>query len=198
MLKGANTLTPNTKEFDRTQLEKVLSACNTHTIEKGEYLVRAGSVCKNFFYVQEGLLRQFSIDERGKEHNIQFAPEQWIIGDRERMFDAQETVYFFQALEHTTYIIIDPEFMNDLALNDASFAAYNNQQLHKHIMQLQKRINMLLSATAEERYLDFVDTYPNLTLRISQVMIASYLGITPESLSRVRKELAQRHSKKTS
>lgn len=63
-------------------------------------------------------------------------------------------------------------------------------QLHKHIRYQQKRINLLLSATAEERYVDFITQYPDLTLRVPQWMIASYLGITPESLSRVRKKLA--------
>jgi CRP-like cAMP-binding protein len=65
--------------------------------------------------------------------------------------------------------------------------------LHNSIRVMQKRIDMLLGATAEERYLDFIKTYPNLTLRVPQWMIASYLGITPESLSRVRKDLANRH-----
>lgn len=138
-------------------------------------------------------MRQYTIDDKGKEHNIQFAPEHWFLGDRERLFQQTGSQYYFQALEDTSYKQIDVEFMNQLAMDDPQFAVYNSQLLHNHIKQLQNRINMLLSATAEERYLDFINTYPNLTLRISQVMIASYLGIAPESLSRVRKELAQRH-----
>jgi CRP-like cAMP-binding protein len=67
--------------------------------------------------------------------------------------------------------------------------------LQNHIRQLQKRINLLLGASAEKRYLDFISLYPDLTLRVPQWMIASYLGITPESLSRVRKELAKRNFK---
>jgi len=75
---------------------------------------------------------------------------------------------------------------------NGKFAAFNDRLLHNHIRQLQKRLNLLLSATAEKRYLDFIHLYPNLLNRIPQWMIASYLGITPESLSRVRKELSQK------
>ena len=72
---------------------------------------------------------------------------------------------------------------------------FNNKLLHNHIRQLQNRINQLLSATAEERYLHFTKIYPDIFLRVPQLMVASYLGITPESLSRVRKELAQKNHK---
>jgi CRP-like cAMP-binding protein len=188
----------NNKEaalFCQLQLEKILVNCQLNTVVKGTIVLRPGSPNKYFFYVQSGLLRQYTVDDKGKEHNIQFAPEFWFIGDRERIINHHSSDYFFQALEDTTFVLIDPSFINQLAMEDAQFASYNNQLLHKHIQQLQKRINMLLSASAEERYLDFIQTYPNLTLRISQVMIASYLGIAPESLSRVRKELAQRHHK---
>jgi CRP-like cAMP-binding protein len=77
-----------------------------------------------------------------------------------------------------------------------AFTEFNNKLLHNHILHLQNRINQLLSYTAEERYLKFIDLYPNVLLRVPQTMVASYLGITPESLSRVKKELAQKnHSK---
>ncbi|MPT33677.1 MAG: Crp/Fnr family transcriptional regulator, partial [Flavobacterium sp.] len=72
---------------------------------------------------------------------------------------------------------------------------FNEKALQNHIRHLQKRINLLLAATAEQRYLDFIKLYPDVTLRVPQWMIASYLGITPESLSRVRKELAKRNFK---
>lgn len=92
--------------------------------------------------------------------------------------------------------MIDENFFLKLSEKSPSFTDLNNKLLHNHIRHLQKRINMLLSSSAEERYLEFVVMYPDILLRVPQTMIASYLGITPESLSRVRKELARRNFKK--
>lgn len=86
--------------------------------------------------------------------------------------------------------------MDFLADKIPSFVEFNNKLLHNHIRHLQERIKQLLSATAEERYVDFIEMYPDILQRVSQTMIASYLGITPESLSRVRKELAEKYYKK--
>jgi CRP-like cAMP-binding protein len=85
--------------------------------------------------------------------------------------------------------------MRKLSDKFPSFIDFNNRLLHNHIRHLQKRINLLLSASAEDRYLQFVKMYPDIMLRVPQTMVASFLGITPESLSRVRKELARRNFK---
>ena len=102
---------------------------------------------------------------------------------------------FIDAIEDTEIVFIDKNFINAAAEISVSFREQDNIALHNHIRQLQKRVNLLLGATAEQRYLDFITIYPSLTLRIPQWMIASYLGITPETLSRVRKELAKRNFK---
>ena len=91
--------------------------------------------------------------------------------------------------------MLEEELLVRLSQEDQAFNEFNNKLLHNHIRQLQKRINLLLSATAEERYLDFIEIYPDLLLRVPQTMVASYLGITPESLSRVRRVLATKNFK---
>ncbi len=164
-------------------------------VEKGAFLLHEGEVCKHSFYVEKGLLRYYSIDEKGKEHIIQFAPEGWFVGDRESMFFNRPSQFFIQSLEDSDVVMIDDNLICELSKADETFAVFNNNLLHNHIRQLQHRINMLLSATAEERYLDFIKTYPDILLRVPQTMVASYLGITPESLSRVRKELAAKNFK---
>lgn len=105
-------------------------------------------------------------------------------------------MYYIQALEDSKLVLIDEKFMHLLAQKIPDFTDFNNKLLHNHIRQLQKRINLLLSANAEERYLQFTEMYPDILLRVPQIMVASYLGITPESLSRVRKELAHRNFRK--
>ncbi|HMW13522.1 MAG TPA: Crp/Fnr family transcriptional regulator, partial [Chitinophagales bacterium] len=121
--------------------------------------------------------------------------EKWFISDRESVYFDNPSNYFIQAIEDTKVFVLDELFFQELSLSHPNFLDYNNRLLHNHIRHLQKRITQLLSATAEQRYLDFIQVYPDISLRVPQTMIASYLGITPESLSRVRKELAQQFQK---
>jgi len=162
-------------------------------IPKGTILLQKGAVCTHSFFVESGLLRSYSIDQSGKEHVIQFAPEGWIITDRSSVFFNEPSDYYIEAIEPSTVIYFSNDFIRKASEISAAFRNYNERLLQNHIRQLQHRIQFLLEATAEERYLDFISIYPDLLLRVPQWMIASYLGITPESLSRVRKELAKRN-----
>lgn len=184
-------LTSNINQTDE-DLNKLLSHCTTREYTKGAFLLKQGEKSNYSFFVEKGLLRQYSIDEKGKEHILQFTPENWLVSDRESEYFDQASSYFIDAIENTTVFLIHKEFVHQLACKDASFMEFNFKLLHNHIRHLQKRITLLQSATAEERYLDFIQVYPDITLRVPQTMIASYLGITPESLSRIRKDLAMR------
>lgn len=183
-------------DIDKNILDKLVQNCKTIKISKGNFLLRQGEICKHSFFVESGLLRQYSIDNKGKEHILQFAPETWFVTDRESVYFNQPSNYFIQALEDSTVLQIDENFIVQLAQQNKSFLEFNNKLLHNHIRHLQKRVTQLLSATAEERYLDFIKIYPDILLRVPQSMVASYLGITPESLSRVRKDLAVKNFKR--
>lgn len=176
-------------DIDKNNLESLVSQCKTKIVKKGEYLLKEGEKCKYSFFVEHGLLRQYALDDKGKEHILQFAPENWIVTDRESVYFDQPSAYYIQALENTNTILFEESLILHLSKQDPLFLEFNNKLLHNHIRQLQRRITLLISATAEERYLDFVRLYPDLLLRVPQWQIASYLGITAESLSRVRKEL---------
>jgi CRP/FNR family transcriptional regulator, anaerobic regulatory protein len=167
----------------------------TGQISKGDFLSKQGNVCNQTFFVETGLLRAYTLDAQGKEHIIQFAPEGWLISDRSSAYFNEASDFFIEAIEDSTVVFLDPEFNDRASAISANYRHFNNLALQNHIRHLQKRINLLLGATAEERYLDFIRTYPDLTLRVPQWMIASYLGITPEGLSRVRKELARKNFK---
>lgn len=162
-------------------------------VKKGEFLLREGELCEHYIFVEKGLLRFYSIDDQGKEHIVQFASENWFVGDRSSVYFNKPTTYFIDAIEDSTVVFLNPGFICSAADISKEFAHYNEQILQSHIMHLQNRVRLLIGANAEERYLDFIKLYPDLTLRVPQWMIASYLGITPESLSRVRKELARRN-----
>ncbi len=174
------------------QFDLISSKLKVQHFDKNEIIQNTGDVSKHGFFVLNGLLRSYSIDSKGKTHIIQFAPEQWWLSDRNGMFN-EPSEFFIDAIEPTQAILVSNNFINDAAVHVPCMNDLNQKMLNNSIRFMQKRINMLLSATAEERYLNFIKLYPNLTLRVPQWMIASYLGITPESLSRVRKDLAHKH-----
>ena len=165
------------------------------TVEKGETLLRAGDICNHSFFVESGLLRSYSLDAGGKEHVIQFAPENWIISDRSSVLFREPSEFYIDSIEKTNIIMFDNDFVDKASEISPKYREFNQKALNNHIRHQQQRINRLLSATAEERYLNFIELYPNISLRVPQWMIASYLGITPESLSRVRKELSRKNFK---
>lgn len=174
---------------------EVTASLSTKVFRKGQFLLHAGEVCAYAFFVEKGLIRSYTIDEHGKEHIIQFGPENWLVTDRSSAYFNEPSDFSIDAIEDTTVVLIDASFISDTSSHYPTFMHNNNKALQNHIRQLQKRVNLLLSASAETRYLDFIRLYPDLTLRVPQWMIASYLGITPESLSRVRKELAKNNFK---
>ena len=182
-------------ELTEKEISMLSNLLKDKTIEKGEILLRAGDICSHSFFVESGLLRSYSIDTHGKEHVIQFAPESWIISDRSSVLFQEPSEFFIDAVEKTNIVIFDAEFVDRASEISSKYREFNRKALNNHIRHQQQRINRLLSATAEERYLNFIDLYPNITLRVPQWMIASYLGITPESLSRVRKELSRKNFK---
>ncbi len=185
----------NKAGLTEAEFDKIQSFSQVKTIPKGTLLLQPNEICTHSFFVEKGILRSYTIDENGKEHIIQFAPENWIISDRSSSFFNAPSEFFIDAIEDTEIVLIDSKFISQACELSTAFRQYNETALQKHIQQLQRRINLLIGANAETRYKDFISHYPELLLRVPQWMIASYLGITPESLSRVRKELANRNFK---
>lgn len=182
-------------DIDEKEILSIVENCTVRNFKKDEYLLRENEYCKHTFFVEKGLLRQFSMDDKGKKHILSFAPENCFVTDRESSYFNHPSVYSIQALEDSRVVLIDEHFVQLLTSKFPNYTVFNNRLLHNHIRHLQKRINLLLSAAAEDRYLEFIKMYPDILLRVPQTMIASYLGITPESLSRVRRELANKNFK---
>lgn len=134
-----------------------------------------GELNTKVFYVESGLLRSYSIDQKGKEHIFTFAPEGWIMADN--VFPDMPGQLYIDALEDTIVIQRDKSVDTDPEV----------LKLLKRVGVLQERIILLMSATALERYNHFLKTYPDIVQRVPQRMIASYLGITPEALSKVKR-----------
>ena len=179
-------------EIPKNEVTQCSSFYESKSVAKNEFLLKEGEVCNSTYFVEKGLLRMFSIDKNGKEHIIQFAPEKWLISDRSSLYFNEKSKYYIEAVEESEILLLKNDFFNNMSLHFPKTAEKNDLLLQKHIRNLQNRVNSLLAETAEERYMNFIKMYPDILLRVPQWMVASYLGITPESLSRVRKELAKK------
>lgn len=144
-------------------------------VKKGEIIQSSGELNSKVYYVEKGLLRSYAISKKGKEHIFMFAPEGWTIADS--VVPEEPCALFIDAIEDSTLQVSE---------KDPEVRLVNNKMLRKRIWVMQNRIIMLMCATALERYEHFVETYPQITRRVPQKMIASYLGITPEALSKVK------------
>ncbi|MCK7592026.1 Crp/Fnr family transcriptional regulator [Subsaxibacter sp. CAU 1640] len=182
-------------ELSRDEIAQIDHLIISKTVEKGEFLLKEGEICNHSFFVEKGLLRFYALNEEGKENILQFATENWIVSDRGSAYFQQPSTYYIDAIEPTTVVMINQDFINKVTEINPNFRVHNERLLQNHIRSLYKRVSLLLGASAKTRYLDFIKTYPDVTLRVPQWMIASYLGVTPESLSRVRKALAKENFK---
>lgn len=158
---------------------------NAIHFSKGTILERAGDTSRNTYYVRKGLLRSYLIDSKGKEHIFTFASKDWIIADVESLGFNQPNQLFIDCLEDSEVVVLNREsqFFNP---DDAEAVQERLVQLYRRMGMLQRRIIMQMSSPAVDRYRYFLETYPALSNRIPQYMIASYLGITPQGLSTIR------------
>lgn len=156
-------------------------------LAKGEFLIREGEVAKYGAFVARGCLRSYVVDNKGKEHIVQFAPENWWLTDINSIMHGSPSLYFMDALEPSDVLLIDAPSHKKMMEEIPGFANAFIAGQQKHTASKDKRIINSLTATAEERYQNFLHTYPSIAQRVPQHMLASYLGVTPETLSRVRK-----------
>jgi CRP-like cAMP-binding protein len=181
------------------ELNALLEQLKTIQVKKGDTLQRKGDDAKHAYFVTRGLLRSFTIDVKGKEHIFMFAPEGWIISDVQSTAMQSPAVLSIDALEDSEVQVIRADIFEELVNkhmgSHPDFARIELNRLLRRIAVLQKRVLLLLSATATERYQEFIATYPSLQQRVSQRHIASYLGITPEALTRLRVEIIKTQRK---
>ncbi len=170
------------------------SAITNRSVKKGEILVREGERASKIFHVKKGLLRSYSLDENGKEHIFVFAPEGWVVSDSEAITVDAPSSLFIDAIEDSELEVADKVILQDVMKTTQGTEKMINS-LMKRISVLQKRVIMLMSSPAVERYKHFIKTYPDITQRVPQRMVASYLGITPEALSKVRGTLTRGNKK---
>ncbi|SHI30464.1 Crp/Fnr family transcriptional regulator [Aquimarina spongiae] len=159
-------------------------------LEKGDYLLRNGEVCRSDNYVVNGILKAFYINsETGKEEILYFAIENWWATDIDSFQKQKPSVYNIQAIEKTTLLQISHNSFEEMLKEIPKLERFFRIILENYIGSLQRRIIINKVLDTEQRYIAFLESYPKIAEKAPNYLIASYLGVTPEFLSRVRKKL---------
>ncbi|GAB3641316.1 Crp/Fnr family transcriptional regulator [Spirosoma arcticum] len=158
-------------------------------LRRRQHLLEAGETCDFMAFISQGLLRSFTTDERGGEHVLQLAPEEFWIGDLYSFLTHQPSQYTLEALEDSNVVLITYDNLETLYARVPAFERFFRLLIQNGYITAQQRLMSTISSLAQERYQEMVRRYPSLEQRVAQHQIASYLGITPESLSRIKKTL---------
>ena len=177
------------------EVDFFISRLNFRKIRRRQYILQEGDICKHYTFVNKGCLRLYNIDVNGVEHILQFAGEDWWIADIGSFYKENPTSLYIDALEPTEILQIEKSDLIEAFVTYPSFDRVFRVLVENAFVGLQKRVLQNIGSTAEERYLTFVENYPQLVSRIPQTQIASYIGITPEFLSKIRKNLSQESRK---
>lgn len=161
-------------------------------LRKRQYLLQAGEQCKHFAFIVNGAMRQYSVDDKGNEYIVRLGVENWWMGDRESWVMATPSLYHIDAWDDTQMLLVTRQNVLELLKNVPAFNEMTCQLDERNNIANQRRLTSAISANAEKRYTDFAECYPELLERFPQHIIASYLGITKDTLSRVKRQLMQK------
>lgn len=179
--------------LNEEERELVREKFRSRLYRKKQYALQEGDVCNHMNFVVRGCLRTYKIDEKGAIHVLQFATENNWINDLGSFHGIKPSVLNIDALEDTVVLQISHDDLIELYVKAPKFDRIFRVLIEKGFVRLQERLLQNISSTAEDRYQSFLELYPHLTNRLSQTQIASYIGVTPEFLSRLR----NRQSKKS-
>jgi len=179
----------NRAAFTASELQQIEAASTIRKLRKRQYLLQEGEVWTYNAFVTSGCLRTYTVDAKGAEHILNFAVENWWTGDRQSLTSGQPSSYNIDAIEDSTVVLIKDEQFKQLRQEIPTLHELVNDILHRSFLVSQNRIHAAISYSAEEKYRAFLQQYPAFALRIPQHMVASYLGMTTETLSRIRRHL---------
>lgn len=173
--------------------EEEFSYCKTlfvtKKLPKRQYLLQQGDVCKYQAFVEKGILRSYTIDEKNNEHVLQFASEGWWMADLSSYLNDEPSFLNMDAIEDAELLLISKNSWETAMQKIPKLEHYFRIIIQNHLVATQKRLLQSFSETAEEKYLRFLQTFPKCEQRVPLYMIASYLGIKRETLSRLRKQI---------
>ncbi|WP_350286824.1 Crp/Fnr family transcriptional regulator [uncultured Croceitalea sp.] len=181
-------------ELTESEKERFTSILIQKKLRKRQFLIQEGDTVKYEYFVASGCLKAYEVDDNGDEHIIQFAKENWWISDFKAFFEEGKATLNIDCIEASVVYGIEKQDLESLFIDVPKFDRFFRIKLTSAFLALQNRILSSLDKSNGERYIDFQTAYPNLEQRIPNYMIANYLGMKPESLSRIRKSLVHGHS----
>lgn len=169
------------------EAEKHLYSISTEKkVKKGHVLIRQGQKVKKIFFVKNGCLRSFCLDKNGKEHTLQFAINDWWISDFIAVYNNELATLTVESVTVSNIIEFNSEDIEAMYTTFPDFETFQREKLKRHVVSLHKRILNQLKLSASERYSLFLEEYPDIEKYTPNYHIASYLGVTQQSLSRIR------------
>ncbi len=173
-------------ELSDDEKQKFISIIKTTRIKKRQFVIQPGYKCEYRNYIVKGAVRLFYLDDHGKEHTVSIGIEDWFFTDLYSYTYQQPATYFAEALEDSIIFQMKYDDIEKLCSESHSFCQYFRFIIEKAYANSRKRIVANISKTSEERYWEYAKKYPQIVNRVPQYVIASYLGISAEFLSKIR------------
>ncbi len=182
----------NNQNLSQEAEDYLYSISKEKTFSKGDILIHQGQQVNKTYFVTEGCLRSYCIDKNGKEHTLQFAIKNWWISDFIAIYNNELATLTVACLKESKVIEFNAKKLDTMLNLFPEFEIFQRHQLERHVVNLHKRILNQLQLTASERYNLFLEQYPEIEQFTRNYHMASYLGITQESLSRIRVEKSKK------
>lgn len=179
-------------ELSQAEVEMIRSVSILKKLRRKQYLLQEGDVWRYNAFICSGFLKTYSVDDKGQEHIIKFSPENYWTGDRESLSNGSPSQFNIDAVEDTEVVLIEKVNFEMLCQKIPQLNNLVNAILQKSFIVMQNRIHTNISLSAEEKYQNFLDKFPAIANRIPQHMIASYIGVTPETLTRIRRNAGKK------
>lgn len=168
--------------------ERLTSIIKTSKVKKKQFIIQPGFVCQSRTYIVEGAFRVFHLSEDGKEYTVSIGVEDWFVTDFYSYINQTPALNFAEALEDSTIFQMRFEDIEPLCREIHSLSEYFRLTTEKAFAFSRRRVISNISKTAEQRYDEYVEKYPHIANRVPQYVLASYLGMSPEFLSKIRKQ----------
>ncbi|MEO3407505.1 Crp/Fnr family transcriptional regulator [Mucilaginibacter sp. CAU 1740] len=179
-------------ELTDAEADQICAAMQVKKTRKNQLLIEPPDYCNSENFIVKGCLRLYFLDPEGVEHTLAFAAEGWWITDLGSFFTGEPAKYHLEALEDGEILVLRKDKLDELFETIPALNIYFRKLYQNSIVALNERLLNVISTTADERYIRFIKKYPALENRLPQYLIASYLGVTPEFLSKIKARIAKR------
>jgi cAMP-binding proteins - catabolite gene activator and regulatory subunit of cAMP-dependent protein kinases len=194
-LEKIKTLYKLGKDLSLKDIQMLISAATSESYDQSEYLIEEGSMKKELFFISKGLVRVFQVNKKGEEITIRIILENHPVASSDIILFNQPSKFYFQAIEPTTVMKMDYDQLQTIIEKNPKLERSRHKILLGMLKDAAERIESLVLFSPEERYLEFLKKHPEITNRVPDKYIANILGITPVSLSRIRKRIAEKRGK---